>query len=77
MAREKSSASAHPTNCEVRRCEVCGVSSHEKSLVGIKNDRSKGGPRFCLLHHPDSMTSSVRSDSLVGAAAELSLSGRT
>ncbi len=35
-------------------CEVCGVSSSEKALLGIRNDhrRSPGGPRYCLGHHP-------------------------
>lgn len=37
-----------------RTCRVCGVSSHEKTLVGLKNDRSKDGPRFCVPHNPDS-----------------------
>ncbi len=37
-------------------CEVCGVGSHEKTLVGIKNDRRRGGPRWCLPHHPESMS---------------------
>jgi hypothetical protein len=35
-------------------CKVCGVSSHQKTLVGLRNDRRKDGPRFCLPHHPDS-----------------------
>jgi hypothetical protein len=37
------------------RCEVCGVSSHEKTLVGLRNDRRRGGPKYCLPHHPDSL----------------------
>lgn len=49
------------------RCEVCGVSSHERTLVGLKNDRSKDGPRFCLPHHPDSLAGSVQSTVFVGA----------
>ena len=36
-------------------CQVCGVSSYEKTLVGLRNDRRRNGPRFCLPHHPDSM----------------------
>ena len=75
MAREKSSAgyaNAHPPAREGRRCEVCVVSSYEKSLVGLRNDRRKDGPRFCLPHHPESMAASVGPASLVGAAAELS-----
>jgi hypothetical protein len=68
---------ARPPTRKPRRCEVCGVSSHEKSLVGLRNDRRKGGPRFCLPHHPESMAGSVRSGLLVGIAAELSLAGRT
>jgi hypothetical protein len=60
MARKKSSASgATPKGTgETRRCEVCGVSSHEKTLVGLRNDRRRNGPRFCLPHHPDSMAGS-------------------
>ena len=67
MARVKSSASAHKSTGEGSRCEVCGVSSHEKALVGLRNDRRRGGPRFCLAHHPDSMATFVQSASLVGA----------
>jgi hypothetical protein len=40
-------------------CKVCGVGSHEKTLVGIKNDHHRGGPRYCLPHHPESMTLGV------------------
>jgi hypothetical protein len=58
---------AHPPNREARRCEVCGVSSHEKALVGLRNDRRRSGPRFCLPHHPESLAGSVRSAALVGA----------
>jgi hypothetical protein len=75
MAQSKSSAgyaNAHPPAREGRHCEVCGVSSYEKTLVGIRNDRRKDGPRFCVPHHPESMTASVGPASLVGAAAELS-----
>ena len=69
MAQSKSSASAHSPTRQSRRYEVCGVSSHEKTLVGPKNDRSKDGPRFCLPHHPNSMAGSdaVRSADLVEA----------
>ena len=67
MAQEKSSASAHPSTREGSRCEVCGVSSHEKALVGLKNDRSNDGPRFCLPHHPDSLAGSVQASAFVGA----------
>jgi hypothetical protein len=69
MARVESSASAQAPTRGGSRCEVCGVSSHEKTLVGLKNDRSKAGPRFCLPHHPDSMAGgdAVRSADLVGA----------
>jgi hypothetical protein len=63
----KSSASAHSPARESGRCEVCGVSSHEKALVGLRNDRRRDGERFCLPHHPDSMAGSVRSVSFVGA----------
>jgi hypothetical protein len=42
------------------RCEVCGVSSHETTLAGLRGDRSKDGPRFCLPHHPDSLGGSVQ-----------------
>jgi hypothetical protein len=78
MAREKSSAGyadAHPSTRERHRCEVCGVSSYEKSLVGLRNDRRKDGPRFCVPHHPESMAASVGPASLVVATAEPSLSG--
>jgi hypothetical protein len=67
MAREKSSASAHPSTRKSSRCEVCGVSSHEKALVGLKNERSKDGPRFCLPHHPDSLAGSVQASTFAGA----------
>jgi hypothetical protein len=29
------------------RCEVCAVGSDEKTLVGIRNDHRRGGPRYC------------------------------
>ena len=71
MARVKSSADsagAHPPPTRKRsRCEVCGISSHDKTLVGLRNDYRSNGPRFCLPHHPNSMAGSVRSFSLVGA----------
>jgi hypothetical protein len=71
MATTKSSASAQDSppalQTKLGRCEVCGVSSHVKTLVGLKNDRRRNGPRFCLPHHPDSMAGSVRSGSLVEA----------
>jgi hypothetical protein len=69
MAREKSSAFAHPPTRRSRRCEVCGASSHEKTLVGLRNDRRKDSPRFCLPHHPESMAGSeaLLSVGLVGA----------
>jgi hypothetical protein len=71
MATTKSSASAHDSlpapQAKPRCCEVCGVSSHVKTLVGLKNDRRRNGPRFCLPHHPDSMAGCVRSGSLVEA----------
>jgi hypothetical protein len=58
---------AHPPTREARRCEVCGVSSHEKTLVGLRNDRRRNGPRFCLSHHPDSLAGSVQTFAFVGA----------
>ena len=65
---EKSVAhSAPPPAPETRRCEVCGVSSYEKTLVGLRNDRRRNGPRFCLTHHPDSLAGSVLADEFVGA----------
>jgi hypothetical protein len=67
MARVESSASAHPPTREGRRCEVCGVSSHVRSLVGLRNDRRRNGPRFCLSHHPDSLAGSVQTFAFVGA----------
>jgi predicted nucleic acid-binding Zn finger protein len=41
------------------RCEVCGATSSEKTLVGIRNDHRRGGPRYCLPHHPESMSQGV------------------
>ena len=38
------------------RCDVCGISSEEKALVGIRNDRRRHGPKYCLPHHPESMS---------------------
>jgi hypothetical protein len=38
------------------KCEVCGVGSDEKSLMGLRNDHSKGGPKYCLPHYPESMS---------------------
>jgi hypothetical protein len=70
MARDKSSArdrEAHLPTREGSRCEVCGVSSHEKTLMGLRNDRRRNGPRFCLPHHPDSLAGSVQANALVGA----------
>jgi hypothetical protein len=69
MAQDQSSASAHPPIHKGRCCEVCGVSSHEKTLVGLRNDRRKDGLRFCLPHHPESMVGSeaLLSVSLGGA----------
>jgi hypothetical protein len=67
MARVKSSASALPPTHKRRCCEVCGVSSHEKTLVGLRNDRRRNGPRFCLSHHPDSLAGSVQTFAFVGA----------
>jgi hypothetical protein len=58
---------AHPPTRKSSRSEVCGVSSHEKTLVGLRNDYRRSGPRFCLTHHPESMAGSVQSVSLVGA----------
>jgi hypothetical protein len=56
MANTDSSAPAHPVETKKgTRCEVCGVSSYAKTLVGLRNDRRRNGPRFCLPHHPDSM----------------------
>jgi hypothetical protein len=39
----------------VRTCEVCGVPATAVTLVGLKNDRRREGPRYCLPHHPDSL----------------------
>jgi hypothetical protein len=43
-------------------CEVCGVSSYEKTLIGLRNDRRRNGPRYCLPHHPDSLATVVVDD---------------
>jgi hypothetical protein len=67
MDSPKSSASSATPTRETRCCAVCGVSSHEKSLVGLRNDRRSNGPRFCLPHHPDSMAGSVGSFAFVAA----------
>jgi len=40
---------------EIRCCEACGVPSSEVTLIGLKNDRRREGPRYCLPHHPDSL----------------------
>jgi len=40
---------------DVRVCEVCGVPATERTLIGLKNDRRRNGPRWCLSHHPASM----------------------
>lgn len=37
---------------QARTCAECGVSSHERSLVGLKNDRRSDGPRWCVRCHP-------------------------
>jgi hypothetical protein len=65
---EKSVAhAAHPPTRKGSRCEVCGVSSHEKPLLGLRNDYRPNGPRFCLTHHPNSMAGSVQAFALVEA----------
>ena len=69
----ESSAPAHPSTCKSSRCEVCGVSSHEKALVVLKNDRRKVGPRFCLPHHPESMAGT--DNTATSGPAELLLAG--
>jgi hypothetical protein len=51
------------------RCEVCGAGSHEKALVGIRNDHRRGGPRYCLPHHPENMSLSVGNAVLDSLAA--------
>ena len=38
------------------RCEVCGASSCEKTLIGVRNDRRRHGPKYCLPHHPESVS---------------------
>jgi hypothetical protein len=49
-------------------CEMCGISSHKKTLVGIRGDRRRGGPRWCLPHHPDSLARAMlREDAIQGA----------
>ena len=44
---------------EIRRCEVCGVPATERTLIGLKNDRRRNGPRWCLSHHPSSMNATA------------------
>jgi len=44
---------------EVRCCEVCGVPATERTLIGLKNDRRRNGPRWCLSHHPSSMNATA------------------
>ena len=50
------------------RCEQCGVSSEEKTLLGGRNDRSRTGRRYCLPHHPESMAGNLSLASLPTAA---------
>lgn len=50
------------------RCEECGVSSEEKTLLGGRNDRSRTGRRYCLPHHPESMAGNLSLASLPTAA---------
>jgi hypothetical protein len=57
-SKRQSSAFAQPATKEKRRiraCEVCGVSATAVTLAGLKNDRRREGPRYCLRHHPDSL----------------------
>ncbi len=41
--------------CVSSKCEVCGVGSHEKTLIGMRGDRQRDGRRWCLPHHPESL----------------------
>jgi hypothetical protein len=34
-------------------CAGCGVSSHERALVGTRNDRRREQPRWCVRCHPE------------------------
>jgi hypothetical protein len=58
---------AHPPTRKGSHCKVCGISSHEKALMGLRNDYRPNGPRFCLPHHPNSMAGSAQSFAFVGA----------
>jgi len=49
------------------RCEVCGVGSHEKTLVGIRNDHRRGGLMYCLPHHPESLAGTLADLTVVGS----------
>jgi hypothetical protein len=46
-AEEKASAEVR----SVRTCEVCGAVATERTLIGLKNDRRRNGPRWCLARH--------------------------
>jgi predicted nucleic acid-binding Zn finger protein len=43
-------------------CAVCGASSRDKTLLGLRNDYSHSGVRYCLPHHPESMNSIITGD---------------
>jgi len=49
------------------RCEVGGVGSHEKTLVGIRNDHRRGGLMYCLPHHPESLAGTLADLTVVGS----------
>jgi hypothetical protein len=40
-------------------CQTCGVSSSEKALLGLRNDHDRHGPRYCLVHHPESLAGTL------------------
>jgi hypothetical protein len=51
---------------EPSRCEECGVSSHDRALVGTRNVRERNQPMWCLEHHPEFLAGG-RSLSVLGA----------
>ena len=47
------SGSMHGASRQPSRCAGCGVSSHERALVGTRNDRRREQPRWCVRCHPE------------------------
>ena len=45
--------SMHGASRQPSKCAWCGVSSHERALVGTRNDRRREQPRWCVRCHPE------------------------